>query len=116
MAKVLNPEKRLTVYLFTILGFTFLVVGVRLIQKMKHHHCEFYTKHRVELWLATLLLALPLTFRAIFDFLALLPFEDKWISTEGRTTTYNMVVFLLVDFLPIISQTASLIFGLMRHR
>jgi len=27
-----------------------------------------------------------------------------------------MVVFLLVDFLPIISQTASLIFGLMRHR
>lgn len=40
--KVIKPEDRLTVYLFTILGISFFVVGLRLIQNLKLHHIDFY--------------------------------------------------------------------------
>lgn len=57
-----------------------------------------------------------MTFRAVFDVLAQFSFEDKIINSNKTVTTYNMIFFLFVDFLPIISQTSSLVFGLLRHR
>jgi len=99
-----------------LLGITFLIVGLRLIKKLRQHHSQFYYVHKGELWAATLFLALPLTFRAVFDILSLTSLIKSVLNSPAKETTYNMIFFLFVDFLPIISQTSSLIFGLMRHR
>lgn len=52
--------------------------------------------------------------RSLFD---LMQESNEWKSfwDDGHITLYNAVFFLLADFVPIVSQTAALGFGLLRH-
>jgi len=53
---------------FLLLAIIFFAVGFRMIQKLKQTFYEFYRQFKYILWTAMILVTLPLTFRAIFDF------------------------------------------------
>lgn len=57
------------------MAIAFSIAGSQLIRQLKTHHFPFYDQHKVDLWAATILLVLPLTFRAVFD---LLEFVEPW--------------------------------------
>lgn len=73
------------------------------------------------MWVANVLLTLPLTFRAVFDALS---FDEKWndfwTGKNGanyyRLASYNMVIFFFATYVPMLMQIASLIFGFVRHK
>ena len=66
------------------------------------------------LWIVTFALATPLMFRSLFDALSLTKKWDHYFS--DKTILYNTVFFIVVDLFPILTQTSTLIFGVIRHR
>lgn len=50
---------------FSCLGFGFLIVGILMLIAIKNNFAMFYNKVKCVLWLATLMLAIPLFLRAI---------------------------------------------------
>lgn len=103
---------------FTLLAVLFIVTGIILIRKLKRHFARFYAEFHKLMLTATILLTVPLTFRAIFDGIKLIsPKVIEWIDADmTRNAIYNFVFFLLTTYLPIIGQIMSLVFGYVRHR
>jgi membrane protein DedA with SNARE-associated domain len=68
------------------------------------------------LWLAIILLTVPIILRAFLDAMNNLNSWEKLVErNEVTITTYNLVFFLFGSYIPIVSQTASLIFGFLRY-
>lgn len=67
---------------------------------------------------ATVLLTVPLTFRAFFDGLKIVkPDFYTWVDGKvKRNATYNFVFFILTTYLPIMGQMMSMVFGFVRVR
>ena len=67
---------------------------------------------------ATFLLTVPLTFRAIFNFIKIVSpeFYNYILEDPGRNALYNFFFFVFSTYLPIIGQITSLVFGFVRHR
>ena len=65
-------------------------------------------------------MTIPLTFRAIFDFLSLFDWwESFWYGDDTNYyywATYNTVFFFVTTYIPILMQIFSLIFGFMRNK
>ena len=69
------------------------------------------------LWVAIFVLTIPLTFRSILDGMTnIKSWNDIVHSTDSSLTTYNTSFFFIATYIPIVCQTASLIFGLMRYK
>ena len=103
---------------FTLLAVLFIVTGIILIRKLKHHFARFYKEFHKLMLTATILLTVPLTFRAIFDGVKLIsPAFMTWVDANmTRNAIYNFIFFLLTTYLPIMGQIMSLVFGYVRHR
>ena len=99
---------------YAILAIGFYVAGISLTLKLRQHHPVFYKEHRLMLWIVTFALATPLMFRSLLDGLNLTRKWDKYFS--DKTIIYNTVFFIVVDLFPILTQTTTLIFGVIRHR
>jgi hypothetical protein len=109
--------------IYSVLGLGFLLSGLRLISTMKEHFPGFYVKIKRQLWTATILLTITAWIRAVLDIL-------RWSDSSGLdqaiyesmvdntwlAPTYDSMLFLFSDLLPIFAQLMSLIFGLMRKR
>ena len=104
--------------MFSLLAVLFIVTGIVLIRKLKHHFKRFYAEFRKLMLTATILLTAPLTFRAIFDGIKLIsPTFMTWVDANmTRNAIYNFIFFLLTTYLPIMGQIMSLVFGYVRHR
>lgn len=107
-----------TVVLFSILSIFFLFSATILLQALAKHFSQFYLKHRCMLITVTILMTIPLAFRAILDGMkAVIPGWADYIDSRFfRNTIYNFCFFLLTTFLPIVSQMGTLVFGYTRYR
>ena len=67
---------------------------------------------------ATCLLTVPLTFRAIFDGIKIVfpSFMNYLDQSFMRNAIYNFFFFTLTTYVPIIGQITSLVFGFVRHK
>lgn len=100
---------------YALLALSFFAAGIHLTLKLREHHNTFYLAHKKMLWGATFALATPLLCRSIFDGLSL---NDQWQDwwDDSNTVLYNTLFFLIVDLTPILTQTTTLVFGVIRHR
>jgi hypothetical protein len=107
-----------TVILFAILSVVFLTAAICLLNALSKFFSQFYLKFRKMLITVTVLMTVPLAFRAFLDFLkAVIPSWADWI--DGNTfhnSLYNFLFFLLTTYLPIISQMGTLVFGYTRYK
>lgn len=117
-AHVYKPLQVMTQVLFTTLAVLFIVIAIILIRKLKQNFKLFYDEFRNEMLIATCMLTVPLTFRAIFDGIKIvMPTFMLWINDSFiRNSIYNFFFFILTTYLPIIGQITSLVFGFVRHR
>ena len=117
--EVLTPLGRLVWILFTILAVIFFTVGCIMLQRLRHYFKDFYRQFGCSLWVANVVLTIPLTFRAIFDALSM---DDSWYNYwigEGnyyRLAGYNMLLFTFGTYIPMLTQISTLIFGFVRQK
>ena len=64
---VATPKKKAISYTFAALAILFFVIASSLVLTLRKHIPKLYEEYCGVLWLATVILSLPLTFRAIFD-------------------------------------------------
>ena len=107
-----------TQWTFTILAFVFIVLGIVLLTKLKRHFSAFYEENRGLMITATVLLTIPLAFRAVFDGIKVIsPNFMEWVDKDyERNAIYNFFFFIFTTYLPIIGQIMSLVFGFVRHK
>lgn len=85
---------------------------------IQKHFNLFYKDFRCLLITATVMLTVPLTFRAFFDGIKIIsPDFYDWVNDNyKRNSIYNFSFFLLTTYLPVIGQIMALVFGFVRHR
>lgn len=64
----LAPINNVISFMYCFLGITFFAVGLTMIILLRNHFPEFYKNYRCLLWLATILLTLPLFIRTLKDY------------------------------------------------
>jgi len=94
-----------TAALFALLSLVFLATALTLLRALSEHFRHFYKKFRRMLITVTVLMTVPLAFRAVLDGLkAMLPWWAEWIdSSTFNNSLYNLFFFLLTTYIPIIS-------------
>lgn len=107
-----------TMILFAVLSVVFLTTALILLNALSRFFQQFYFKFKRTLIAVTILMTVPLAFRAVFDGLkALLPsWADLIDSNNFNNSLYNFVFFLLTTYLPIVSQMGTLVFGYARYQ
>lgn len=109
---MLNVLDTTTIVVFLLLGLTLLAVGFALLMRIKRNYPGLHREHGCLLWLALILLSVPLCTRAVVDYSL-----NKWNpGTDFTLALYNMTLFLIADYLPIIFQIGSLVFGFIRRK
>jgi len=115
--EVRNPLGRFIWILFTALGILFFTVGCMMIVRLKKYFRDFYKEFGCQLWTANVLLTLPLTFRAITDAAnESEKFQALYYKNWYTLSIYNMILFILATYIPMLTQISSLIFGFVRHK
>jgi len=71
------PLLRLVWIEFTILALLFFAVGVSMQWSLRKYFKDFYKEFGCQLWSATVLMTVPLMFRAVLDALA---HDEAWMS------------------------------------
>ena len=97
-----------------------------MLNRLRLYFKDFFNEFGCNLWMANILLTLPLTFRAFFDAMR---YDTKWSYfwnlqvKEGqdeqdmyKLATYNVLLFFLATYIPMLFQISSLVFGFVRHK
>ena len=112
---VYEPLVRLQWIGFTVLAILFFTVGCIMLNRLRIYFKGFFKDYGCYLWIANVLLTIPLIIRAIFD--ALL-FDDDWLAYwlngADKVAIYNLIFLTLVNYVPMLLQISSLIFGFVR--
>ena len=96
--------------IFAILAISIFTVGCRLLMLIRKHYPLLHKQYGCIFWLALFCLSVPLSIRTILD-IAVPNYLD-----DGTAAAFNVAFFLFADYLPIIFQTSSLIFGFVRNK
>lgn len=119
--EVERPLKKMIWIMFMLLAILFFTVGVLMLRRLRLYYKGFFKEFGCSLWVANVMLTLPLCFRAVFDWL----YFDKawinyWFSDEDenfyKESMYNLMVFTFGTYIPMLMQIFSLIFGFVRQK
>lgn len=113
--KFMQPINEVTSYMFLFLGIIFLTVGVLMNISLSLHFPDFYANYKCLLWTATILLTCPLFIRSAKDY-AYYHNEAFAKFYEAHFVLDNTLYAVLSTVLPVVTQTSSLVFGVMRQR
>ena len=121
--EILDPLKKLLWILFLCLMVIFFTVGCIMLRKLRQYYKGFFKEFGCYLWTANILLTLPLSIRAIVDGLTLVPaWQNYWFPPGDpddagyKASIYNVTIFLLATYIPMLMQIFTLIFGFMRNK
>ena len=99
-----------TITIFCLLGFGFLIAGILMIRSVKEHFVDFHAKVSNLLWLATLLLAIPMFIRGVnWAMLESNKSYKNWYYKEIAFTDASYLI--LTTIVPVCAQLCSMIFG-----
>ena len=116
--EVLTPLSRMIWITFVALAVILFSVGTFMLRRLRLYFKDFFKEYGRSLWIANILLTLPLTFRAVFDAMRSdTEWVDYWFgSGYYHVAIYNMLIFTLASYLPMLTQISSLIFGFVRNK
>ena len=85
---------------FIIVGCLFMLSGVLINIRLKTYFKEFYDENFRTLWLATVMLSIPLIFRGTIDILRCIDKElEEFIQMNSMW--YSPVFWILTDLIPL---------------
>ena len=99
-----------TIIVFFCLGCGFLITGLLMITAIKRYFSDFYNKVKTVLWIATMLLAVPMLIRSLNNAARVFiePYESWYMENIMVTDAMNIVI---TTYFPVMAQMASMIFG-----
>jgi hypothetical protein len=102
--------------LYLILAILLICAGATFLYLVKRDHKKFFLQYHKMLVAAICFLTLPLLLRVILDAMQNWAAWIQWVrSTSWGITTYNLLFFIFTTYSVIVSQCATLVFGLMRN-
>ena len=102
---------------FSLLAVLLFSIGYIMLDRLKRYFKDFYKHFGTKLWIANILLTLPLLFRGIIDLIKLdKAFSDWLFENYWRTGLYNIILITLATYVPMLLQISSLIFGFVRNK
>lgn len=116
-----NPAEDITIQLFitglefALLGLNFGFVGHKSCVLIKNNFPEFYADNKRNLHIATIGLSVPLICRGALDITRYYNNTVR-LLIDKYETIFNIFDFILLDFVPIMFQLSTLVFGLIRRR
>ena len=122
---ILTPLSKLIWIQFLILGIILFIVGSLMLNRLRLYFKDFFNEFGCNLWMANILLTLPLGFRAFFDAMRYdTAWADFWQLSDVaqddinmyRLATYNVLLFIFGTYIPMLFQISSLVFGFVRHK
>jgi hypothetical protein len=100
-----------------MLSVALLITGFLFLFIVKRDYSDFYQEYHRILWISVSFLTIPPILRCFFDWLQTFPNYYAWIhSGSSSITTYNLLFFVFTTYILILSQGATLLFGLVRYR
>jgi hypothetical protein len=100
---IFNPQKMFLATFFAALCLVFFAVSINLVMTLKDRAPKLYCEFKIILWSACFVLTIPLSFRAILDFLYQfnLPFQNYFNFDDHRMLSYNVAFVILTSYIPI---------------
>lgn len=117
--KIDRPLGQMIWITFVVLAIILFCVGTFMLRRLRVYFKGFFVEYGRSLWVANVLLSLPLCFRAILDAMrADSAWSEFWFSNNNnyRLGIYNFLIFFIASYIPVLTQTSSLIFGLVRNK
>lgn len=97
-------------WLFSILGFVFLITGLAMIFNIKRFYPSFYNEYGKLIWMATFFLTFPLFVRGLNSLFY--GKQEKYFNWYGNHfAAVNTMYVLLSSILPVVTQMSTLVFG-----
>ena len=116
-----SETKKMIWIIFLLLAIILFTVGCIMLCRLKKYYKDFYKDFGCQLWTANILMTLPLTLRAVFD--SLWSFYPPWVNfwfgpgtNNYYYATYNVGFFFFANYIPMLMQIWSLIFGFVRNK
>lgn len=101
---------RTITWYFFVFGCVFLVTGVTMALRVRKYYPDFYREFGKLIWIATFLLALPLFYRTVNDWM-----YRNWPSYQHYYMKHfafmNTLFIILSSIVPLLAQITSLLFG-----
>lgn len=90
---------------FVVLAIILFSVGTFMLRRLRLYFKDFFKEYGRSLWIANILLTLPLTFRAVFD---MMRSDTEWFNYwfgggYYHAAIYNMLIFTLASYLPMLT-------------
>ena len=93
----------MVVGIFAFLCVIFFSVGCMMLRKIRRYFKDFYKQFGCKLWIANILLTLPLLFRGLLDAAKLnKTFNDYWRENDYRVACYNLMIITFGTYLPML--------------
>ena len=99
---------------FAILAFTLFFIGLNLVLQIKKNFPQLHNGYRCYLWAAVIVLTLPLLLRSLTNIAW--RYWWTWPADEFGEALYNAIFSIITDYIPIVCQIASLVFGFVRKK
>lgn len=95
------------------IGVGFLGVGILIMVRLRRYFYAFYDAFSCKLYLSIFALSLPMICRGAIDAYRYYDSDfDKRIKDDERL--YRVCFYVFADFIPVVLQLASLVFGYIR--
>lgn len=92
---------------FVVLAIILFSVGTFMLRRLRVYFKDFFVEYGKSLWVANVMLSLPLCFRAILDALRAEPsWSNFWFGEETnyyRLGSYNGLIFLFASYIPVLT-------------
>ena len=98
-------------WIFITVGVTFFLTGLWMIYLLRKHFPTLYEDIRCKIWVATILLTVPLFLKGLNTWLYG-AHKKYWHYYSNHFAFVNSVYILLSSLLPIVTQMGSLVFGI----
>ena len=102
--------------IFIIPIVLFAITGVLIIRRLRKYFCDFYQQFHCQLVLVTIGLTIPLTLRSIYDLVFQMPSTYLTEYLDKYEVLFNLINVFFLDFLPIVFQLLTMVFGYIRQK
>ena len=101
---IYNPQKLFLATFFAVLCLVFFAASISLVLTLKDRAPKLYSEFKIILWCACFVLTIPLSFRAILDFLYQYntAFQNYFTFNDHRQLSYSVAFVFLTSYIPIV--------------
>jgi len=103
--------------IYLLFGAAFLYYGINVMHGLEKAFPSIHSQYKCHLTMSTFLLCLPITFFAFLILARVLSgsFREQINRNNSSRSIYNVIIYIIGNFVPLWTQFATLVFGWIRR-